>query len=262
MVVSNVRDIEAVECGRKGKSVNETDRNLPNASEEKTRLADFAEEATGFGETEWRTFRDLLVRPRATLEAYLTIGPTAGGQYRRPMGFYIALCGVLTFYMFLLGGFKGIIEAQPAGVLSPWLERSGKSREIFVSDVDGWMSILATPILSLFYATFCAPLLIWWSGLDWRKGFRATFVLLNAWTAPILLLGPLPLMPAFAAVGSLLMQLLLVVAFLRTGQGLWFRTWLAGVGKAVVLFAVLMAGALVGMLPVLYLSLMGASLVS
>lgn len=262
MVISDVRDILAVDCGRKGKSVNESDRDLQGASEEKSRLADFAEEATGFGETEWRTFRDLLLRPRAVLEAYLKFGPTGGGQYKRPMGFYIALCGVLTFYMFLLGGFKGIIEAQPAEVLSPWLERSNKSREIFVNDVDGWMSIIATPILSLFYAAFCAPLLIWWSGLDWRKGFRATFVLLNAWTAPVLLLGPLPFMTSFAAVGSMLMQLLLTVAFLRTGQGLWFRTWFGGVGKAVVLFVALMVGALIGMLPVLYLSLLGASLVS
>lgn len=242
--------------------MNESDRDLPSTSEETSRLADFVEEASGFGETEWRTFRDLLLRPRAVLEAYLKFGPTAGGQYKRPMGFYIALCGVLTFYMFLVGGFKGTIEARSVEVLGPWLERSGKSREIFINDVDGWMSILATPMLSIFYAAFCAPLLIWWSGLDWRKGLRATFVLLNAWTAPILLLGPLPLLPNFAAVGSLLMPLLLVVAFLRTGQGLLFLTWMGGVGKAVVLFVALMVGAFVGMLPVLYLSLMGASLAS
>lgn len=230
------------------------------APEAQSRFADYAEEATGFGAREWRTFKDLLVRPRAMLDSYLEQGPTAGGRYRRPMGFYIALCGVLTFYLFLLGGFKGIIEAQPAEVLRPWLERSGKSREIFINDVDGWMSLLGTPVLSIFYALFCAPFLLWWSGLDRRRAFRATFVLLNAWTAPMVLLGPFPFMDPFRAVTSLLMYLLLVAAFLRMGRGLWFRTWPGGIGKAVLLTAVLVASSVVGMFPVLYLSLIGASL--
>ena len=230
------------------------------APEAKSRFADYAEEATGFGALEWRTFKDLLVRPRTMLDAYLERGPTAGGHYRRPMGFYIAMCGVLAFYLFLLGGFKGIIEAQPAEVLKPWLERSGKSREIFINDVDSWMSILGTPVLSVFYALFCAPLILWWSGLDRRRAFRATFVLLNAWTAPMILLGPFPFLDPFRAVASLFMHLLLVLAFLRMGRGLWFHSWPGGVGKAVLLSVVLMASSFVGMLPVLYLSLIGASL--
>ena len=236
-----------------------SDRRYQDASEEKPRFAEYAEEATGFGETEWRTFKDLLLRPRVMLDAYLEHGPTGGGRYRRPMGFYIALCGVLTFYLFLLGGFKDIIEAQPADVLNPWIERSGKSRELFISDVDGWMSLLGTPVLSVFYALFCAPLLLWWSGLDRRRAFRATFVLLNAWTAPVLLLGPFPFMDPFRAVASLLLQLLLVVAFLRMGRGLWFQSWLGGISKSVLLFVVVMLGSFVGMLPVLYISLAGAS---
>lgn len=243
----------------RGASPDVDDRNNHVAAEEKSRFADFAEETTGFGAIEWRTFRDLLVRPRDMLDAYLEKGPTAGGRYKRPMGFYIALCGVLTFYLFLLGGFKGIIEAQPAGVLNPWLEQSGKSREVFINDVDGWMSVLGTPVLSVFYALFCAPLLLWWSELDRRRAFRATFVLLNAWTAPILLLGPFPYME-LGAVASVIMQLLLVVAFLRMGRGLWFKTLRGGVGKAVLLFIALMAGAFIGMLPVLYISLAAASL--
>lgn len=115
-------------------------------------------------------------------------------------------------------------------------------------------------VLSMFYALFCAPLLLWWSGLDRRRAFRATFVLLNAWTAPILLLGPLPYMEPFGAVASLLLQLLLVAAFLRMGRGLWFHTLIGGVGKAVLLFLVLMASSLIGMVPVLYISLVGASI--
>lgn len=64
--------------------------------------ADVVEETLGFGETEWRTFRDHLVRPRAALDAYLERGPTGGGQYRRPLGFYIALCGVAKAVLLLM----------------------------------------------------------------------------------------------------------------------------------------------------------------
>ena len=237
--------------------------NHPVASDEKSRFADFAEDATGFGATEWRTFKDLIVRPRAMLDAYLADGPTGGGRYRRPMGFYIALCGVLTFYLFLLGGFEGVIVAQPHEVLGPWLERSGKSRDVFINDVDGWMSLLGTPVLSVFYALACAPLILWWSGIERRRAFRATFVLLNVWTAPILLLGPFPYMEPFGgALATALMQLLLFVAFLRLGRGLWYQTLIAGIAKAVILVFALMVSSFVGMLPVLYMSLAGASIIN
>ncbi|WP_156443333.1 hypothetical protein [Erythrobacter sp. CCH5-A1] len=238
----------------------ENDGCAPKAHEEKTRLVDIAEDTIGFGETEWHTFRDLLVRPRAVLDTYMELGPTGGGRYKRPLGFYIALCGLLTFYLFLLGGFKGIIEAQPPETINPWLERSGKSRESFISDVDGWMSVLGTPVLSVFYALVTAPLLVWWSGLDWRRGVRATFVLLNAWTVPIVLLGPLPYIVPYQAVTSLLLQALLVVAFLRMGMGLWFRNWPVGVAKGVVLIVVLAIGSIIGMYPVLHMSLLAAAL--
>lgn len=237
-----------------------SDGRVPTAGGEKSRLVDFAEEATGFGELEWRTFKDLLVRPREMLEAYLKNGPTAGGRYRRPMGFYIALCGVLTFYLFLVGGFEDIIKAQPPKVLNPWLERSGKSPELFFNDADDWMSLLGTPVLSVFYALACAPFLAWWSGLDRRRALRASYVLLNAWTAPILMLGPLPYLQPYGAVAGLLIQVLLAVAFLRMGKGMWFVTWPGGVTKAVILFLALTASSFVGMIPVLYLSLFAASL--
>lgn len=55
--------------------------------EPRIRFADLAEETTGFGEIEYRTFRDLLVRPRAVLITYLERGPTGGGSYARPFGF-------------------------------------------------------------------------------------------------------------------------------------------------------------------------------
>jgi len=225
-------------------------------AEQRLRFADLAEETTGFGELEGRTFRDLLVRPREVLIAYLERGPTAGGIYARPFGFYLALCGVLMFYMFVMGGLKGVIELQLAEDLERWIKASGKGRELFIDDADGWMGLIAVPLMSLFYAGFGAPLIRWWSGLDWRRSMRSTLALLCAWTVPILFLGPLPMTKGFELIGSLLMYGALIVAFLRMGRGIWFERWAAGVGKAL-LFLLAMA-AWISMIPVFGIGLLGA----
>lgn len=131
----------------------------PAPANEPSRLIDYAGETTGFGAVELRTFRDLLLRPRQVLDTYLKQGPTGGRRYARPAGFYLALCGVLMFYLFLVGGLKGVIEQQPAETVNAWIAQSGKSREAFIDDADGWMSLVAVPILSIFYALGAAPLL-------------------------------------------------------------------------------------------------------
>lgn len=222
-------------------------------------FVDLCEETTGFGEIEWRTFRDLLMRPRTALEAYLIHGPTAGRRYSRPFGFYMGLCGVLMFYLFLAGGLKGIIEMQPAAVIEPWLDRSGKSREAFVGDAEGWLSLVVTPIIAILNALLIAPLLKWWSGLDWRRSFRSSYVLMCAWTVPILFLGPLPQVGAFAPVCALVMWAAFVVAFVRMGPKLWFvRWWEAGL-KSVLLVAVLLFAGWLGMRLSLYIGLLGGA---
>lgn len=228
------------------------------SSERRIRFADLAEETTGFGELEFRTFRDLLVRPREVLIAYLERGPSAGGRYARPFGFYLALCGVLMFYMFLMGGLKGIIEQQPADNLERWIRASGKSREMFIDDADGWMGLVAVPLMSLFYAGFGAPLVRWWSGLDWRRSMRTTLALLCAWTVPILFLGPLPMIKGFELIGSLLMYGALIVAFLRMGKGIWFERWSAGLGKALLFLLTMGLAASISMAPVFRIGLLGA----
>lgn len=227
-------------------------------SEARLRFADLAEETTGFGEIEFRTFRDLLIRPRDVMIAYLQRGVTGGGLYARPFGFYLALCGVLMFYMFLMGGLKGIIEQQPVEQLNQWVAASGKSREMFIDDADGWMGLVAVPLMSLFYAGFGAPLIRWWSGLSWRRSMRATLALLCAWTVPILFLGPLPMIKGFELVGSLFMYAALIAAFLRMGQGIWFERWWAGLGKAMLFLVVVMIGAWLSMMPVFRIGLLGA----
>ncbi|WP_300974375.1 hypothetical protein [Sphingomonas sp. LHG3406-1] len=228
------------------------------SSEGRLRFADLAEETTGFGELEYRTFRDLLVRPRDVLIAYLERGPTAGGRYARPFGFYLALCGVLMFYMFLMGGLKGIIEQQPAETLERWIKASGKSRELFIDDADGWMGLVAVPLMSVFYVAFGAPLIRWWSGLDWRRSMRATLVLLCAWTVPILFLGPLPMMDSLKLIASLVMYVALIVAFLRTGRGIWFDRWPGGLGKGLLFLFAILVSSWVSMIPVFNIGLLGA----
>ena len=229
-----------------------------SSTEQRFRFADLAEETTGFGELEARTFRDLLLRPREVLIAYIERGPTAGGRYARPFGFYLALCGVLMFYMFLMGGLKGVIELQPAENLERWIKASGKSREMFIDDADGWMGLIAVPLMSLFYAGFGAPLIRWWSGLSWRRSIRSTLVLLCAWTVPILFLGPLPMVKGFEIIGSIVMYGALIVAFLRMGRGIWFERWSAGVGKSLLFLLVMAIAAWISMTPVVGIGVLGA----
>lgn len=223
-------------------------------------FVDLCEETTGFGEIEFRTFRDLLVRPRAALEAYLVHGPTGGRRYSRPFGFYMALCGVLMFYMFLQSGMKEIIEAQPAALLDPWIERSGKSREAFIDDADSWMSLVVTPVIAIFNALLTAPFLKWWSGIDWRRSFRSSNVLMCAWTAPILFLGPAPQIEATRAIAAIIMWVAFVVAFCRMGKDLWFSRWWEAGLKSIVLLAVLVFASWLGMVPSLYIGLIGGAL--
>lgn len=219
---------------------------------------DYAGETTGFGAIEWRTFRDLMLRPRDVLNAYLERGPSGGGVYARPMGFYIALCSLLMFYMFLMGGLKGTIEQQPAETLNLWIAKSGKSRDVFIDDADGWMSLVAVPILSIFYALFAAPFIRWWTKFDWRRSFRSTFAFLCAWTVPITLLGPLPMVKGFEAISAVLMYGASMVAFLRMGRGLWWTGWVEGMSKATLLTIVLSVAAWVGMIPIFNIGLLGA----
>ncbi len=229
-----------------------------NRDSRRARFADLCEETVGVGEIEWRTFRDLLVRPRELLETYLVHGPTGGRRYARPLGFYMGMCGVLMFYIFLVGGMSFVAEAQPSGSLDKWIAQSGKTRAEFLDDLDSWMSLVVTPVIALFNTLFVAPLLKWWSGLDWRRSFRSTFVLMCAWTAPILFLGPAPMIDGLKLAGAIIMYGALFVAFLRMGRGLWFDRWAGGVAKCLLLFVVLIFASWAGTVPSYNIGIMGA----
>ena len=223
---------------------------------------DYAEDATGFGGVEWRTARDLLIRPRAVLDAYLAGGPTGFGQYARPTRFYLALCGVLMFFLFLAGGNQRLYEGIPVELIDFFAGIAGKSRSAFVTDSSDWLGFEAVPVLAAFYALALAPFIRWWGGHRWRIAFRATLAMMCAWTVPVIPLGPLPYAEWFRAINAVLVNLLLVVAFVRMGRGLWWSSPAGAAGKSLVLLAAINIVGTFGMIVVVALAALGVRLAS
>ena len=221
-----------------------------------------AEDVLGFGGRELVTARDLLLRPRTVLQAWMERGAEGGGAYARPLRLYLAMNAILMLVLFIRGGAGFMLDDLPPALMTSLLDQSGKSRDAFFADADGWMTLVMVPLLSLFYALASAPLLRLWDpdDLGWQRGFRAAFAWLCAWTVPMLPIswwgfdrGPL------AAIVSAAIVLLGIVAFVRMGHGRWFRSRLVGTGKAIVLMiGVQIAGAVGGAL-VIGIGILGAS---
>ena len=199
---------------------------------------ELAEDVLGMGGRELVTVRDLLLRPATVLKAWMEGGPEGGGVYARPLRLYLALNAFLMLVLFLKGGAGFVLAGYPPEVMDPLIEQSGKSLDAFIADADGWMTLVMVPLLSFFFALAATPLLRWWDkeDLGWRRGLRATFGWLCAWTVPMLPLswwgygtGPVALMV------SLVIMLLGVVAFVRMGPGRWFTTRAGGVLKGLAL---------------------------
>lgn len=210
---------------------------------------ELAEDVLGFGGRELLTARDLLIRPAAVLASWMDAGSTGDGAYARPLRLYLALNAILMLVLFLKGGAGFMLEGMGPEQMAPLLEWSGKSRDAFIADADGWMTLVMVPILSAFYALAAAPLLRWWDAddLGWRRGFRAAFGWLCAWTVPMLPLswwgygtGSLT-----AAIGAVVMAIG-VVAFVRMGPGRWFGSPIIGVFKGIVLMIAVQASAMLG----------------
>ncbi len=180
-------------------------------------------------------------------------GPEGGG-YARPLRLYLGLNAILMLFLFLRGGAGFVLDGLPPELMGPLLERSGKSRDAFVADADGWMTLVMVPLLSAAYALAAVPLIRLWDkeDLGWRRGFRATFGWLCAWTVPMLPLawwgyGTGPIEAAISAV----IGLLGIVSFVRMGHGRWFKTRFVGIIKGVALMLAvyvsgMLGGALVG----------------
>ena len=222
-------------------------------------LNELSDDALGFGLLELRTARDVVLRPRAVLEAWMTQGPTGGGHYSRPLRLYLALNAILMLVLFLQGGSAMMLGGIPAEMMDPLIAASGKSRDAFMADADGWMSLVMVPVLSLFYALLATPLLRWWDPdtLGWRRGLRAAFAYLNALTVPLLPfawwmfdVGPGQL------IGSVALFVIAIVAFMRMGAGRWYRSPVVGLAKAVGLWVAIQLGGGIGYVPVFFIGIL------
>ncbi|MGH6978267.1 MAG: hypothetical protein ACRED4_03080 [Brevundimonas sp.] len=211
-------------------------------------LNDLSDDTLGFGGTDLRTVRDLLLQPKAVLEGWMTHGPTGGGAYSRPLKLYLALNAILMLICFLRGGFGYLLDALPPELLTSVLQQSGKSRDAFVGDADNWMSLVIVPLTAPLLVVFTTPLFRWWDPEDlrWRRGVRASLAYLNAWTVLMLPFSWFMYGAGPAAMGfTVLFSLMGVVAFLRMGRGRWYKSYGPGVGKSLI---VLLAMQIVGII--------------
>jgi len=222
-------------------------------------LNDLSDDALGFGLLELRTARDLVVRPRTVLEAWMTQGPDGGGLYARPLRLYLALNAILMLILFLNGGSAIMLGGMSPEIIDPLIAASGKSRDAFMADADNWMSLILVPLLSVFYALGAAPLMRWWDPdtLGWRRGFRAAFAYLNALTVPLL---PFAWFMYDGGIGTLVGNVALFViaiaAFMRMGAGRWYSTPVFGLAKAVALWITIQLVAGIGYLPLFAIGLL------
>lgn len=222
---------------------------------------ELAEDIFGFAGREVITTRDLILRPAIVLKAWMEAGPEGGGGYARPLRLYLGLNAILMLILFLQGGAGFILDGMPPAMIDPLLEQSGKSRDAFIADADGWMTLVMVPLLSTFYALAATPLLRLWDteNLGWRRGFRAAFAWLCAWTVLML---PLAWWArgtgSLAATVSAVIMLLGIVAFVRMGRGRWFKSYLGGVVKGTALMLAVQVSAAFGGVLVGMIGIVGA----
>jgi hypothetical protein len=223
-------------------------------------LHHLAQDTMGFGMAEVRTAWAMLVRPARSLEAYMRLGPTAGGTLAMPLRLYLALNAIMMLLMFIQGGMEIMLSGLPPEAWEAGARQAGKSVEEYRGDAEGWVSLTLVPLSSAIYALLLAPLLRWWDrdDLGWRKGFRATFVLLNAITVPFMPFAFFLYDPRLYLLSPLLMIGLTIYAFLRTGPGRWFSNPLTGALKAAVLVLIMLVNQFLVVIPLMLIGYLGA----
>lgn len=226
-------------------------------------LHDLAEDAMGFGMGELRTAWAMLVRPRVSLDAYMRLGPTAGGTLARPLRLYLALNAIMMLVMFLQGGMESMMAGSiPTEAWQSLADQAGKSVEEFMGDAEAWISLALVPLGSAGYALLLAPFMRWWDpdDLGWRKGFRATFIYLNVVSVPYIPITLLFFLDQRLYAWSMLYFLVLIVyGFLRAGRGRWFSSWFIGAVKACVLMAVILVAQILITLPLMAIGYLGGT---
>ena len=212
-------------------------------------LHEVVEEAVGFGGAELRLTRDLLLRPRRTLDAYDAHGGTAGGLYPKPLRYYLTLNGVYLLLMAVTGGFEQALSVSPGSgkMLADLARFAGKSLDETRADLDQWFALFSVPIYTLAIAGPLYLLIRRWSPADNRTDFHQTFTFLNLWTLYQI---PLALVAQFAP-GMMLpvtavTYLLAPVVYAIVGRGRWWRTRGGAVGKGALLTVVTLLLAIPG----------------
>lgn len=216
-------------------------------------LSELAEDAVGFGGQELRLTRDLLLRPRAVMDAYDAHGSTAGGLYPKPLRYYLTLNSLYLLVIALLGGFertlvRAFTESDPE-MLPKIAAKMGKSEGEMIADMDQWYSLLAIPFYAACLGGAAFLLIRRWSPGPDRQDFRQTFTFLNAFSLLgipfgllILILDVHDAWPMAITFG------LVALTYARMGAGRWWRTptgaWLKGALMVVVLGVATFAAAL------------------
>lgn len=217
--------------------------------EERPRSAvrEFSEDVTGFGGAEWRTTRDLILRPAAVLAAYESGDRDLGG-YTRPLRYYLTFNGLYLALIAVLGGFgRSIQQAMQPQVLEFLTRQTGKTAEALMNDFDRWYSLVAVPVLAL--AMFGPLFLLFraWSRADARIGFRQTFTFMSGWSlygAPFGLVAMF--VPGASVLNLIMLPVVLVTLFVRLGRGRWWRTPVGLVLKTLALAVLALGAAAVG----------------
>lgn len=204
-------------------------------------LSELAEDAVGFGGQELRLTRDLILRPRAVMDAYDAHGSTAGGLYPKPLRYWLTVNGLYLLFMALTGSFEratrrdGFADEGYAFVA----RKAGKSLDEFMADMEQWTSLVSLPLYALIIGGAIFLLIRRWNPGNDRQDFRQTFTLLNTltlWTIPISVVSSLfaPAMVNFA-VAMFVFPLLIAVLYAVLGKGRWWRTPAGAWGKGVLL---------------------------
>lgn len=217
----------------------------------------------GFGMVEVKTAWAMLVRPAKSLDAYMRLGPTAGGTLARPLRLYLALNAIMMLVMFLQGGLEGMMaQSIPPEAWESLAAAADKPVAEFIADAEGWISLALVPLGSAIYALMLAPFMRWWDpeNLGWRKGFRATFIYLNVVSIPYIPVTLLLFIDTRLYGLSMIYFLALVIyGFLRAGHGRWFSNWFVGGLKALLLMVVIMLGQVVITLPLMVIGYLGGT---
>ena len=206
-------------------------------------IAELAEDAVGFGGQELRLTRDLLLRPRAVMDAYDAHGSTAGGLYPKPLRYWLTINGLYLLVSALAGGLERAL--QPSGArsqegMTKIAAAAGKSVDEFQGDLEQWYSLVSLPLYALFMGGGLFLLFRRWSPGDDRQDFRQTFTFLNGYTVLVIPLGLITVVlpTAYMAWAIPLSFAVIAITFSRMGRDRWWRTSAGAWVKGTVLVAV------------------------